>query len=103
MFGEQTYFYSFDMYYEFNLGHLKKFQMLICFQLHVNNTSNVADHCCAFALSEGKEAFNQTCTDHHHTEECEQCHSIDDTLFFVSEKAKERHWENPEAILFKVV
>ncbi|XP_076090309.1 uncharacterized protein LOC143062528 [Mytilus galloprovincialis] len=72
------------------------------YKLHVNTSSSIADHCCSYALSEEKGPFCQKCDNHSHTDECQQCSFVDETLSFISKSAIERHWDNPEAVLFKV-
>ncbi|XP_062619047.1 uncharacterized protein LOC134280620, partial [Saccostrea cucullata] len=72
------------------------------FKLHVKASSSTPDHCCTFALSERSRCYSHSCINHTHTDGCSECSSMDETLQFISQKTEERHWDNPEATIFKV-
>ena len=49
-------------------------------QVHISNSSQVADHCSVFALSDSSDAdYRQHC-DHSHEETCDMCFGLDATL-----------------------
>lgn len=50
------------------------------YKVHVSRASNIADHCCIYALSDPKKNdFSQEC-DHDHEETCHECSNITSTL-----------------------
>lgn len=53
---------------------------LSCQQVHVTSPSNVADHCVLFALSDSSDADYQQQCSHQHTDLCDRCQSLQETL-----------------------
>ena len=50
------------------------------FQVHISQSSTVADHCITYALSDPKErAFQSECA-HHHNDGCDRCELVSSTL-----------------------
>ena len=49
-------------------------------QVHVTSPSNVADHCVLFALSDSSDADYQQQCSHQHTDLCDRCQSLQETL-----------------------
>ena len=53
---------------------------ICCKQVHISNTSQVADHCVVFALSDSTEReYQQTCN-HQHMDRCDKCQGLTETL-----------------------
>ncbi|RMX52493.1 hypothetical protein pdam_00025781, partial [Pocillopora damicornis] len=48
--------------------------------VHVTSPSNVADHCVLFALSDSSDADYQQQCSHQHTDLCDRCQSLQETL-----------------------
>ncbi|KAK3106377.1 hypothetical protein FSP39_018797 [Pinctada imbricata] len=72
------------------------------YKMHVKPSSNVADHCFTFALSEQKsENFAEECP-HDHNHKCQQCDELEETLSEIKRLTADMEWENPEANLFQV-
>ena len=57
-----------------------RFYLKSDYKVHVTRSSNIADHCCAYALSDPKgHNFAQLC-DHKHDELCIECSNLTNTL-----------------------
>ncbi|CAF1548365.1 unnamed protein product [Adineta ricciae] len=57
-----------------------RFYLKSDYKVHISRSSNVADHCCVYALSDPKNRdFAQDC-DHQHDEFCIECSNLTDTL-----------------------
>ncbi|CAF1490257.1 unnamed protein product, partial [Rotaria sordida] len=57
-----------------------RFYLKSDYKVHVTRASNIADHCCAYALSDPKgRSFAQDC-DHEHDESCIECLNLTSTL-----------------------
>ena len=57
-----------------------RFYLQSDYKVHVTRSSNIADHCCAYALSDSKgHNFAQHC-DHKHDELCIECSKLTNTL-----------------------
>ena len=54
-------------------------------QVHVSQSSTVADHCRSFALSDAKEPSFQATCDHDHSDVCERCATLASTLNDIEE------------------
>ncbi|KAK2565423.1 hypothetical protein P5673_010481 [Acropora cervicornis] len=54
-------------------------------QVHVSQSSTVADHCRSYALSDPKELSFQTTYDHDHSDVCERCATLASTLNDIDE------------------
>ncbi|CAF3693675.1 unnamed protein product [Rotaria sp. Silwood1] len=66
-----------------------RFYLKSDYKLHVMRSSNVADHCCIYALSDPKEhTFAQDC-DHEHDESCIECSNLTNTLNDIERVIKE--------------
>lgn len=53
---------------------------LFCQQVHVTIPSNIADPCVLFAVSDSSDAEYQQQCSHQHTNLCDQCQSLQETL-----------------------
>ncbi len=62
---------------------------LVYQQVHISNTSQVADHCPVFALSDSTDAHYQQRCDHDHTDRCDRCQSLAENLTEIEEVLKE--------------
>ncbi|CAF2181523.1 unnamed protein product, partial [Rotaria magnacalcarata] len=52
----------------------------IDYKTHMSNSSTIADHCSVFGLSDSKDNdWNEECN-HTHTDKCEDCCLLDNTL-----------------------
>ena len=59
---------------------LARFYLKSDYKVHVTRSSNIADHCCIYALSDPKKSdFAQDC-DHEHDESCVECLNLTSTL-----------------------
>ncbi|CAF3856024.1 unnamed protein product [Rotaria sp. Silwood1] len=57
-----------------------RFYLKSDYKVHVARSSNIADHCCVYALSDPeKRDFAQDC-DHEHNESCAECSNLTRTL-----------------------
>jgi hypothetical protein len=57
-----------------------RFYLKSDYKVHVTRSSNIADHCCIYALSDPKKRdFAQGC-DHEHDESCSECSNLTGTL-----------------------
>jgi hypothetical protein len=57
-----------------------RFYLKSDYKVHVTRSSNIADHCCIYALSDPKKQdFAQEC-DHEHDESCAECSNLTSTL-----------------------
>ena len=54
-------------------------------QVHVSQSSTVADHCRSYALSDPKEPSFQATRDHDHSDVCERCATMASTLNDIDE------------------
>ncbi len=64
--------------------------LLFYIQVHVSNSSKVADHCIPYSLSEtGNQADYRKSCDHTHDECCNQCKALAAALHNITEKVKE--------------
>ena len=54
-------------------------------QVHVSQSSTVADHCRSYALSDPKEPSFQAACDHDHSDVCERCATLVSTLNDIEE------------------
>lgn len=54
--------------------------VLYLFQVHVVESSTIADHCSTYALSDSKEDLFTTLCNHAHDERCLQCEMLKDVL-----------------------
>lgn len=63
--------------------------------MHVMKDSDVADHCCTFALSDESKEFSSSC-DHPHSNTCTQCEDLKDVLERISGAAKSIEYENDD-------
>ena len=71
-----------------NLKHAR-FYLKSDYEVHVERSSNIADHCCIHALSDPKGAsFAQEC-DHEHDESCIECSNLTRTLHRIEELIEE--------------
>ncbi|XP_078368927.1 uncharacterized protein LOC144652746 [Oculina patagonica] len=59
------------------------------YKVHISNTSQVADHCPVFALSDSTDAHYQQRCDHDHTDRCDRCQSLAENLTEIEEVLKE--------------
>ena len=58
-------------------------------QVHISNSSQVADHCSVFSLSDSSDPdYRQHC-DHSHEEICDMCHCLDATLMEIEHAVNE--------------
>ncbi|KAK3109197.1 hypothetical protein FSP39_025224 [Pinctada imbricata] len=71
------------------------------YKVHVERSSNVADHCRNFALGSSDRAFTNHC-DHDHTGCCGQCNALDEVLDQISKYVYNSEWENADSIHFKL-
>ncbi|XP_022810451.1 uncharacterized protein LOC111347474 [Stylophora pistillata] len=49
-------------------------------KVHISNSSQVADHCSVFSLSDSSDPDHRQHCDHSHEEICDMCHGLDATL-----------------------
>lgn len=64
--------------------------MLSSIQVHVSNSSKVADHCIQYSLNEvGTQTDYRGLCDHTHDECCNQCKALDAALNDITEKVKQ--------------
>ena len=57
-----------------------RFYLKSDYKVHLTRSSNIADHCCIYALSDPKKGdFAQDC-DHEHDESCVECSNLTSTL-----------------------
>ncbi|CAF4680422.1 unnamed protein product, partial [Rotaria sp. Silwood2] len=57
-----------------------RFYLKSDYKVHVTRSSNIADHCCIYALSDHKKSdFAQNC-EHEHDESCTECSNLTSTL-----------------------
>ena len=49
-------------------------------QVHISNSSEVADHSLVYALSDDSDAHVKQPCDHDHTDPCDRCEGLRDTL-----------------------
>ncbi|KAK3730271.1 hypothetical protein QZH41_016443, partial [Actinostola sp. cb2023] len=55
------------------------------YKVHISSSSPVADHCCAYALSDEKEAAFCTTCQHEHDQVCSHCEMLKEVLFLIQE------------------
>ncbi|CAC5406446.1 unnamed protein product [Mytilus coruscus] len=58
------------------------------YKTHVVKESEVADHCCTFALSDGTKDYTSSCS-HLHQNSCSQCEELDTVLECLMEVSKD--------------
>lgn len=61
--------------------------------MHVMKDSEVADHCCRYALSDGSEDYSSTCN-HFHSNSCRQCAELHGVLISLVETSEQIEYEN---------
>ena len=61
----------------------------------MSRESDVADHCCQFALSGETESYKVECH-HSHNRTCEDCFTLKDTLGRLENSAKEVNYESED-------
>ncbi|CAC5379458.1 unnamed protein product [Mytilus coruscus] len=69
--------------------------MFFEFQTHVVKESEVADHCCTFALSDGTKDYTSSCS-HLHQNSCSQCEELDTVLECLMEVSKTINYDNDD-------
>ena len=66
-----------------------RFYLKSDYKVHVKRSSQIADHCCVYALSDSKKSeFIQEC-DHDHDESCIECSNLTNTLKQIEQFIKE--------------
>jgi hypothetical protein len=55
------------------------------FKLHVSRSSNIADHCIMFSLSERHSQFYSSPCDHNHDEICMECTNLKSVLYDIKD------------------
>lgn len=71
------------------------------FKIHLARQTNVIQHCLGFALSIPGIEFQLHCQ-HIHSQHCQSCIDLDETLQKVLENAEKKQIENKDALMFKV-
>ncbi|CAC5424878.1 unnamed protein product [Mytilus coruscus] len=69
--------------------------------IHLARQTNVIQHCLGFALSIPGIEFQLHCQ-HIHSQHCQSCIDLDETLQKVLENAEKKQIENKDALMFKV-
>ncbi|CAC5395973.1 unnamed protein product [Mytilus coruscus] len=69
--------------------------MFFQFQTHVVKESEVADHCCTFALSDRTKDYTSSCS-HLHQNSCSQCEELDTVLECLMEVSKTINYDNDD-------
>ncbi|CAC5407948.1 unnamed protein product [Mytilus coruscus] len=65
------------------------------YKTHVVKESEVADHCCTFALSDGTKDYTSSCS-HLHQNSCSQCEELDTVLECLMEASKTINYDNDD-------
>ncbi|KAK3085974.1 hypothetical protein FSP39_011508, partial [Pinctada imbricata] len=65
--------------------------------LHISRSSEVADHCCSFALSDTtcNSEYSRTC-DHNHHQSCLECENVSKAIALINEAAVEVCFEDED-------
>ncbi|CAF2500113.1 unnamed protein product [Rotaria sp. Silwood2] len=78
-----------------------RFYLKSDYKVHVARSSNIADHCCVYALSDPeKRDFAQDC-DHEHNESCAECSNLTITLNEIEQLLEET--EKDEELLHRTL
>ena len=63
--------------------------------MHIAKDSEVKDHCCKFALSDGTTHYSSSCN-HSHTKTCKQCEELETVLNNFLELSENITYENED-------